>query len=210
MNKNIKIMISNTLLKVCPKLLLQVLIFFISATSVATGIDNTNKPKSTNLSIEDIKIKNPKVQFTAIGRPSLIKIKGENLKLQVSKLEKDKFEFRIFLDDFDTGIKLRNQHMKEKYLETNKYPYASLILSDISKLNLSDLNKTNKIKAELGLHGEKHLVEVEYKNTDAKTIESNFDINLTDFKISVPSYMGVTVADKIQVHVVFDLENKLN
>jgi polyisoprenoid-binding protein YceI len=93
--------------------------------------------------------------------------------------------------------------MKNKYLETAKFPEAKLTFAG---LPFSAQMKT--FKAKLLLHG----VEKEIFGTctvaggDLKTL-ADFEITLSDFNIEIPSYMGIKVADKVKVSV---LINKFN
>ena len=81
------------------------------------------------------------VEFEAKGTPSLLTIKG--LKGKGSGIIKiiDNLlsgEIVVELNDFDTDIETRNEHMKEKYLETGKSNF------NFSKLKLNSimLNKS--------------------------------------------------------------------
>jgi polyisoprenoid-binding protein YceI len=38
---------------------------------------------------------------------------------------------------------------------------------------------------------------------DLIEIEADFDILLSDFKIEIPEYAGITVAEKVKVHTAF-------
>src|SRR3989338_6695806 len=61
------------------------------------------------------------VRFLAVGKPSMLKIHGKGKILAADfQLEKEslKGSAEVDLNSIDTGIALRNQHMKEKYLET--------------------------------------------------------------------------------------------
>ena len=76
------------------------------------------------------------IEFVAIGRPSALKVHG-----RMAEDEKNKKSVNgtltlagnalsgtatFHLDALDTGIGLRTTHMKEKYLETGKYPDSQL------------------------------------------------------------------------------------
>src|SRR5205085_1875599 len=100
------------------------------------------------------------VQFRAIGKPGAIKIQGKGmtprgkLVLNRSKLNG---AITFDLDTLMTGIKLRDEHMKKKYLETDKFPAASLTLT---KFELSETAFKTGFKKEgipfegtLNLHG---------------------------------------------------------
>src|SRR5438046_2728106 len=78
--------------------------------------------------------KNGEVEFLATGRPSALKIRGKikedakdalTGKLQVTGANVTGTA-KLALDMLDTGIDLRNKHMKEKYLETGKFPTAEV------------------------------------------------------------------------------------
>ena len=76
------------------------------------------------------------VEFLAVGKPSALKINGTGGKL-AGTIEVDGTEIKgrilVKINDFSTGISLRDQHMKEKYLETEKFSDAWL---EIKKIEL--------------------------------------------------------------------------
>jgi len=153
-----------------------------------------------------------KVSFVAVGRPGLMKIHGEGGKvegrLDLSKKE-GLGELTVNLDDFDTGIALRNQHMKEKYLQTND-PAKKTARLKVEKLELSPELLKNGGKADvpfsgnLLLHGEEKDVsgslqaEVQGDKLNGKT---NLKLNLSDYKVEIPSYLGIKVAETVDVEV---------
>lgn len=151
------------------------------------------------------------VDFLAVGKPSAIKIRGKGAGLEgVLTGEDSKISgtIAVNLEKFDTGIGLRNQHMKEKYLEVAKFPKA--ILSNIN-IELGDFFNSDKLskkgipfEANLELHGVKNPVkgtaDIERSGFDAK-LKSQFKIKLSDYKIDVPKYMGITVAEDVDVNV---------
>lgn len=134
------------------------------------------------------------VTFTAIGKPSALRILGT---CTGKLLKKDKFKAtsgmsgieisaEVVLDTCDTGIELRNRHMKEKYLETAKFPKAELsgFLMDGS----TDFN------GRLTVHGK--TVEVKGEHFDGSL---RFKTRISDHGIGVPSFLGVTVADEVHI-----------
>jgi hypothetical protein len=159
------------------------------------------------------------VEFLAVGRPSMIKIKGKGApatgSLDLSKKE-SLGEIQVDLDQFDTGIGLRDQHMKEKYLET-KDPAKRFAKLSVTRMEFPpELIKSRGEKAGipfqgiLSFHGESKEVAGLF---DAKTEggeltgNSKFQIKLTDYKVEIPSYLGVKVADMVDVDV--SLKGKL-
>lgn len=133
------------------------------------------------------------VEFIAVGNPSALKIVGvdENKKGLSGNVERVKDDFKgeasFDLRGLDTGISLRNKHMKEKYLQTEKYPFAKLSFPD-KKLTLHGVTK--EINPELKVIGGK--------------VEAKFKINLADYKIDIPSFMEITVAKTVDVSVKLD------
>ncbi len=143
------------------------------------------------------------VEFKTKGWPNLITIKGQGQGVTGELKEDDKKlsgKLLFQLDTLNTGIDLRDDHMKNKYLEVKKYPEASLTLTDVSlpKENDGEIN----FKAELSLHGTTKTVtgvaQLESENDTVK-MTAEIPINLSDFKIETPSYKGITIAEKVNI-----------
>ncbi|MBM3215731.1 YceI family protein [Candidatus Poribacteria bacterium] len=54
-------------------------------------------------------------------------------------------KFEVDLDSIDTGNGLRNRHMREQYLETAKFPRASLTLEKIERVQTITQTPTGKV-----------------------------------------------------------------
>lgn len=158
------------------------------------------------------------VEFLATGRPSALKIKGEGGKpegrLQVEKGQL-KGELKADLDQFETGIKLRDRHMKEKYLETakegNKLAVLKLSEAQIPAGFLDGDKKAENLsfKGSLKFHGVEKEVSGIYsanlsKDKSAVDGEAQFKIKLTDFGVAIPSFSGITVAEDVEIKVRFN------
>lgn len=154
---------------------------------------------------------NPKqgsVQIEAVGRPAMVKIKGAGegpygvLKLNGEVVSGD---ISFALNTLNTGIELRNEHMNEKYLETKKYPIATLTLKEVALP--SGWSKENpqvpetKFQGELTLHGEKRQVQGTFEVTGDHELKAKMELRISDYKIGVPSYLGITVADIVKIQV---------
>lgn len=149
-----------------------------------------------------------KTEFLAVGNPGFLKIngtgKGPKGSVEVNKnLLSGTFE--IDLNQLETGMKLRNDHMKDKYLEVKKFPTAKLIIEDsqlpqVWTLETPEL-KNQKLKGFIEMHGQKKPVVVECDINKSGLVNAKFELKITDYKIDIPSFMGVTVADKVTVQV---------
>ncbi len=156
----------------------------------------------------ELKASDGKAEFIAVGNPGFLKIhgKGEGPSGQL-QIEGKKIGGLLELDlsKLDTGMDLRNQHMKEKYLEVEKYPKAKLVIKDQElpqSWNLADPKlDSSTLKAILQLHGEKREMDVSYSIDSNQNLMAEFQLKLSDFKVGVPSFMGVTVADEVKIKI---------
>jgi len=111
------------------------------------------------------------------------------------------------LENMKTGIDLRDRHMREKYLEVQKYPNAVLEVpwSEI-KLPEDGQSVTAKAKGKMTLHGKTQQVPFTYtvqrKGNDYQ-VTGNTPLNIKSFGIDIPNYMGVTVKPDIETIVSF-------
>lgn len=145
-----------------------------------------------------------KVAFTAMGRPTFIKIKGEGVLQQVDvKIVTGNWSGRFLMDlsGLDTGIELRNEHMKDKYLELARFPQAVLTVKQATVVG----DGTEEIiKGTLELHGKTGEVEIRAKikkDGEQAHVDAEFEIKLTDYGIEIPSYKGITVAERVAIRV---------
>jgi polyisoprenoid-binding protein YceI len=109
---------------------------------------------------------------------------------------------QVNLATLNTGIGLRDRHMRENYLEVQKGPeYATATLENI---RLEKLDGKTVMKAMLRLHGQRREVtgtaEIRHENGRARVV-AHFPVKVTDFQIAKPSYLGVGVREEIQVKV---------
>lgn len=110
----------------------------------------------------------------------------------------------VDLQSLETGIGLRDRHMKNNYLEVEKgAEYAAARLEDIRVEKLA--GKTT-FRGLLTLHGARKEVTgtAEIKQTaGGYRVEAAFPLRTAEFGIPEPTYLGVGVKDEIQVRVNF-------
>jgi polyisoprenoid-binding protein YceI len=134
--------------------------------------------------------------------PAGLKIQGKTSDISVSETG-GSVRVSVALATLDTGIDLRNKHMREKYLEVQKYPNAVLTV-DRSTLHFPDDGKDGEGSANgtMALHGQTHPVVFKYKahrNHDTFDVNGSVHLNMNDYGIVVPSYLGITVKPDIDV-----------
>jgi len=119
------------------------------------------------------------------------------------------------LATLDTGIEMRNQHMREEHLETDHYPTAVFrggrVVSGSGPLEPGKA-ATMTIAGTFDLHGVTKTIEVPVNLTwtpgsaggpaTLRTV-AKFDVKLADYNIKRPSFL-VMKLDEVQ-HITFDV-----
>lgn len=117
--------------------------------------------------------------------------------------------FEVDLRTLDTGIGLRNRHMRENYLETENFPFAKYSGKIVSTKKLSDNKIEVSVEGEMDVHGVKlpqNITGTITVNGDVLTIESEFIVKLSDHEIEVPSLMFMKIDEDMQLIVSFKLK----
>lgn len=128
-------------------------------------------------------------------------------------LETSDIYFEVPLESIDTGVGLRNKHMREKYLETEKYPKA-VYKGKITSWT-ADKVDSNKFRVSsegtLSIHG----VDKSISLSGTLTKENNlyhaqyfFPLNIKDFNIDKPRFLLVSMDQNIHLKLDFYLKEK--
>ena len=106
------------------------------------------------------------------------------------------------LRTLQTGISLRDRHLRENYLEVDKGPaFASATLAQIK---IDVWTGTGKFQGVLTLHGlQRTVVGTATVKRDHRgyQVEATFPLKISEFEIPEPTYLGVGVRDQIEVRV---------
>jgi len=117
----------------------------------------------------------------------------------------------VDLRTLDTGIGLRNEHLRENYLEVDKGPgFDTATLSEIDLKGFSPDAPEGKgsFAGLLTVHGVTKTVTgaVDVRRVGAGLrVTASFPVNLPDYSIRKPRYLGVGVKDVVQVEVAFSV-----
>jgi polyisoprenoid-binding protein YceI len=98
---------------------------------------------------------------------------------------------RVPLATLVTGLKLRDEHMKNKYLEVEKYPHAILHFGE---------GQSGQGQGEIEIRGIKKSIEGHYE-LKGDTLSAEFKLKLSDFNFPSMKYMGISVKDEVLVKV---------
>ncbi len=174
-------------------------IIFYSGVVFSGQIQFVSEPKQT--------------EFLAIGKPAMIKIAGygdgpEGILISDKKIITG--ILKVNMNSLTTQMELRDDHMKNKYLEVAKYPYAEL---KITELNLpfelekmTDELKETSFKGELKIKNKSQPLDGTFtlKRTGQNlTGKAEFNIKVMSYLESLPSHMGVKVAEDVKMKISF-------
>lgn len=116
-------------------------------------------------------------------------------------LGKNLLDFFVDLNTLDTGIGLRDRHMRENYLETKKYPYAEFT-GKINALPTLASGQSREVtaKGKFKIHGVEREIEVQGKLTSLVSgdmqLDASFAVMLGDYKIDIPKVVFYELAEE--------------
>jgi polyisoprenoid-binding protein YceI len=150
----------------------------------------------------------PAAGFHARG-PGGFSLEGKTNELRVDD-DGTTLKIVVPLAGLKTGIALRDRHMREKYLQVEKYPDAVLELPWASvKLPSEGQTADGTAHGKMTIHGQSHFVEVTYRvarTGNRYQVNGSVPLKLTDYGIDIPSYFGITVQPDIQTSANFTAE----
>jgi polyisoprenoid-binding protein YceI len=145
------------------------------------------------------------LHFTAIGKPKALKIVGKGNgpqgKLNINTTEKNKTSttlsgsLEVDLTQLTTDLSLRDQHMKNKYLEVDKFPKAVLTIQNLPYQKGNTQEGT--FEGDLQLKNTHKKTLIHYRLDPSGKLDADFTIKLSDFNVTIPSFAGITIADEV-------------
>ena len=104
-------------------------------------------------------------------------------------------------------IALRNRHMREKYLEVEKYPDAVLrVPLSAIRLPAEGASTGGSPAGEMSIHGKTQSVPFTYQASrqgNTYSVTGSLNLNFNDFGIELPTYLGVTLKPDIVLNTKF-------
>ena len=106
----------------------------------------------------------------------------------------------------ETGIELRDRHMREEVLEVERFPVARL---RVARVRLPDGDASGTAPAELTVHGQTHPVNVAFrvKPRSGYDVTASFRMDLREYGMKPPTYLGIAVKPDVDVSADFHLDS---
>ncbi len=114
--------------------------------------------------------------------------------------------FEVDLNTVDTGIGLRNRHMRDDYLHTDKYPFTNFKGTIADVKNISQTEFDVRVRGSMFIHGVTRDITLDgkiYKVPNGYQLKSEFEVKLTDYNIKIPKFMFVRINENIKLYVDF-------
>ena len=110
--------------------------------------------------------------------------------------------FHVDFQTLETGIGLRDRHMRRDYLQVDKgEDFSTATFSD---LRIEKLDGKTTFTGTLRLHGQSRQISgtAELQRRDGSIrVEARFPLRMSEFQIPIPAYLGVGVRDEMQASV---------
>jgi len=131
---------------------------------------------------------------------------GEDSPPEAAQLKNSKIYFEVQLNTLDAGNSMFNRHMKEDYLETEKFPYATYEASITRIEQNPDSSYSVYTTGQFSIHGVAHKVNIigtaKPKGNDFN-ITCDFSVKMSDHNIDLPKMLIFSADEDIDVSLDF-------
>lgn len=132
---------------------------------------------------------------------------GEGLK-GATELDASEFYFEVDLASLDTGMGLRNRHMRENYLETDDFPFASF-RGRVAALQPEAPGRYRALtRGVFTIHGvarEREIQCTAEARSEALRVRCAFQVILSDHDIPIPKLMFMKIDEVMELDLDFYL-----
>ena len=123
-----------------------------------------------------------------------------------SATEGTQLYLEVDLASLDTGLGLRNRHMRDHYLEVKEFPYA-FFDATIERVEATAAGVFRVVaKGVMNIHGVERPVDIPCDVSEpgeGYRVRCTFNTRLSDFDIEIPKIMFLKLADEIQLELDF-------
>jgi polyisoprenoid-binding protein YceI len=134
---------------------------------------------------------------------------GEELPEDESRLASSELHLEVKLETLDTGIGLRNRHMRDNYLETDEFPFAVYAARLTGFEKLSDTLYSAIAEGMMKIHGVERPIQVTttlIPYNEGFRVSCDFEVNLKDYRIKIPKFMFLKIDEIIRLELNFYLK----
>ena len=144
--------------------------------------------------------KDAKASFDAVG-PGGFALVGHAKEVAFEDTG-EKLIWKVLVKEVDTGIALRNKHMREKYVKVKENPDVVL---EVPRADVKFETGEHTVKGTFTLKGVAKPVDVKYqvaKSGTSYAVQASFPFDVREHGIEIPNYLGVTVDPKMKATAV--------
>ncbi len=137
------------------------------------------------------------------------KVRSE-IRVDLDALDED-FEVKIEVDlaSLETGMALRDKHMRENHLETDRFPIVSFHGTELLEPSQPAIGVGEqvrfRVRGDLDLHGVTRVIEVPIEadrlDSDRILIRAAFPVRLSDHRIERPKFLFMKLSEEQQIRV---------
>ena len=134
------------------------------------------------------------------------KIDGYFISDGIDKLVGSEFYFEVDLNTVKTGIGLRDRHMREDYLHTDKHRFTNIKGKITEARKISDTEYDITVQAKKFIHGVSKDITIQgkiYKVAEGFKIKAAYTVKLPDYNIEVPKFMFMRISEDIKLELDF-------
>ena len=113
----------------------------------------------------------------------------------------------VDLRTLKTGIGMRDKHMLDNYLEVDNGP--DFEKATIENIQIEKLDGKTTFNGTLVLHGERRPITGSAtleRRDGGYTVQAEFPVRVSEYKIPKPTYLGVGVQDEIRIKVALTVQ----
>lgn len=125
-------------------------------------------------------------------------------------LQDSTVDFYLDLSTLHTGVRLRDEHMREEYLETDKYPFAQFYGKIITPFSTTSTDTQNvTVSGKFSIHNVTHVIKIKGKMVVSPKdlyVKASWPILLNDYNIAIPEVLFLKLSPKQAVSMKADLK----
>jgi polyisoprenoid-binding protein YceI len=191
----------------------------ISACILAVAIVGVTQASSRTKLVVEANDAESKVQF--VSDAPLEKITGVghavtgDVELDPAAVEATKGKLELAVSSIKTNIALRDEHLQgPDWLDAAKYPKIKFEIKKVTGATSLTPNQSVdlQIQGKVTMHGvtrdETATAKVRWNPAEGVKVVAQFKVNLTNYKVSVPSLVRLKVSDEIALNVMLKIKPK--